>query len=339
MNSKKLTRAIIETAVDRGIKDISSDPKRSLRRLADLGKQFSTGKFQKLSFSHITNLLRKDDSPYYKMLEDFLGSVDHRMIKNFGLNIGYDSWTYGARLMRRSSEDLGFLLPWVLIIHYDTSLPSTLTASDLSDMIDAVTPLGINTFVIIPEHITPDDKDLINVLRAHKECVFFLFPEDGQISLQEVLLIKQCENTVISVNIATPDAGSVCRMLKKNRALYVIHYHYSAGETDHLIDMVDHWLSFESAFIFLFQKDDHRGLGGALAKKTRMDQDYPILIWDVYADIRRVENMIYDTDKPYLLEISADGSICYPEDTGLNVKTSGIISAIEKTAPLISSPQ
>ncbi len=337
MNDKNLTRAIIETAVDRGIRDISNDPKRSLRRLADMGKQFSTGKFQKLSFSHITNLLRNDDSPYYKMLEDFLDTVDHDIIKNFGLNIGYDSWTYGARLLRSSSKKTGYLLPWALIIHYDKDQSPALTASDLNDIVDTVNPMGINTFVILREHVTPPDDELIEVFRSHKECAFFLFLDDGQISREEATLIKQCENTVISVNIDTPDAVSVCDMLRDIRTLYVIHYHYSIDETDHLSEKVDQWLTYDSAFIFLFQKEGRTGPGGDFARDSRMDQDYPILIWDVYADICRIENMIYDTDKPYLLEIGADGCVCYPEKTGLNVKESGILSVMEKTAPRVST--
>lgn len=330
-----MTRAIIETAVDRGIRDITNDPKRSLRRLADMGKQYSTGRFQKLTFSHITNLLRNDDSPYYKMLEDFLATVDHEAIKTFGLNIGYDSWTYGARVMRASSEKCGFLLPWAVIIHYAPSSSGGLSASDIDRLICRLNPFGVNTFVILKEHRGNPDPSLIELFKKHRKCCFFLFLNDNMISMAEAEKIRDIGNTVISVNIASDNVDTACKALKKIHALYVIHYEYASSEVERFADIeyVDKWLTYGSAFIFLFQKNGNRGLVGGFAKKTRMDQNYPILIWDVYADIQRVESMIYDTDSSFIFEVDRDGNVRYPEDTGANIIDTDIMSILDQTAP------
>ena len=51
MNTYAITRAMIESAVAHGLKEIEEDPKRSARRLVDLGKQFSKNRFQDLVFS------------------------------------------------------------------------------------------------------------------------------------------------------------------------------------------------------------------------------------------------------------------------------------------------
>ena len=329
-----MTRAIIETAVDRGIRDITNDPKRSLRRLADMGKQYSTGRFQKLSFSHITNLLRNDDSPYYKMLEDFLATVDHEAIKTFGLNTGYDSWTYGARVMRSASEKCGFLLPWAVLIHYDPS-SGKLSTPDIDRLICRLNPFGVNTFVILKEHGDTPDPSLIELFKKHRECSFFLFLNDNIISMTEAADSLNTGNTVISVNIASDNADTVCKALKSIHALYVIHYEYASTEVARFEDAeyVDRWLTYGSAFIFLFQKNGSRGLAGDFAKNTRMDQDYPILIWDVYSDMQRVESMIYDTDSSFIFEVDPDGNVRYPEDTGANTINTDIMSILDQTAP------
>ncbi len=330
-----MTRAIIETAVDRGIRDITEDPKRSLRRLADMGKQFSTGNFQKLTFSHITNLLRNNDSPYYKMLESFLANVDHETIKTFGLNTGYDSWTYGARVMRLASEKTGFLFPWCILIHYDPTLSKGISVSDIDRLIDILNPFGVNTFAIIKEKGIPSDKELIALLKKHKDCSFFFFINDALISIDDAEDIKHIGNTVISLNIASKNAETTCRLLKEIHALYVIHYDYLPSEIDDFSDTncIDKWLSYESAFIFLFQKGSCNGLCGKFATDTRMNQDYPILIWDVYSDIRRVENLVYDSESKFIFEIDSDGSIRYPENTGLNILNTDILTILEKIAP------
>jgi hypothetical protein len=272
------------------------------------------------------------------MLEDFLATVDHRAIKTFGLNMGYDSWTYGARLIRRESEKRGYMLPWVVQIHYDRETGGRLTAEDIDSIINTLSPLGVNTYVIMKEHGLPDDPDLVEVFRTHPGCAFFLFINDSHISVEQAEVIKGIGNTVISINIATDNAMEACRSLKEIKALYVIHYLYTTDEVEKFSygDYIDTWLSYGSAFIFLIQKDCEKGLAGKFAKKSRMEQEYPILVWDVYSDIRLVNEMI--SDIPFIFEISCDGDMIYPADTGINVLDTDIITALEKTAPPFEPP-
>ena len=131
---------------------------------------------------------------------------------------------------------------------------------------------------------------------------------------------------------------SACRILKETKALYVIHYLYTTDEVDSFSygDNIDSWLSYGSAFIFLIQKDSDKGLAGKFAKKSRMQQEYPILVWDVYSDIRLVNEMI--SDIPFIFELSSDGDIVYPADTGINVLDTDIIKALERTAPPFQPP-
>lgn len=333
MKKKNFTRVLIETTVDRGIRDVTDDPKRSLRRLADMGKQFSEGRFQKASFGHITNLLKNDDSPYYQMLEDFLASVDHHAIKTFGLNMGYDSWTYGARLIRAESEKRGYMLPWVVQIHYDSNKKGGIKATELNALADTLQPLGVNTYVIMMEQGSSYDPALTDAIEAHPSSAFFLFFNGGTISTDDAEKIKELGNAVISVNIADEDAMDTCRALREIKALYVIHYLYKADEVEGFNEeaCVEKWLSYGSAFIFLIQKDSDKGAAGRFARRSRMEQEYPILIWDVYADIRLVNEMI--SDMPFIFEIACDGSVLYPAGTGKNILETDVVSVLEEVAP------
>ena len=65
MKPNDITRAIIDATVDRGLREIEEDPKRSIRKLADMGKQFSKGRFVQDLYTLFQELLRNDDSPYY----------------------------------------------------------------------------------------------------------------------------------------------------------------------------------------------------------------------------------------------------------------------------------
>ena len=58
MNSQDITRALIDTTVARAMVEMDADPKRSVRKLCDLGRQFSRGRFQNQIFA----IMQKRDS-------------------------------------------------------------------------------------------------------------------------------------------------------------------------------------------------------------------------------------------------------------------------------------
>ena len=69
MNSQDITRALIDTTVARAMVEMDADPKRSVRKLCDLGRQFSRGRFQNQIFAIFQDLLRNDESPYYQAID------------------------------------------------------------------------------------------------------------------------------------------------------------------------------------------------------------------------------------------------------------------------------
>lgn len=96
MTKNDITRGLIDFAVSQCLKNIKEDPYRSIRRLADLGRQFAKGRFQEELFSLFQRLLLNEDGPYYEMLKQLVSSVDTDSLKTLGINIGYNSWTCGA---------------------------------------------------------------------------------------------------------------------------------------------------------------------------------------------------------------------------------------------------
>lgn len=75
MNSQDITRALIDTTVARAMVEMDADPKRSVRKLCDLGRQFSRGRFQNQIFAIFQDLLRNDESPYYQAIDFLLRSA------------------------------------------------------------------------------------------------------------------------------------------------------------------------------------------------------------------------------------------------------------------------
>lgn len=144
LKTEKVTYSLIEAAVNRGIKEMQEDPKRSVRKLADLGNQFARGRFQKSFFELSQTLLQDDDCPYYTLLSRLTEEIDHETLKRFGVNLGYTSWTYGAQLIRAYEKEHGFEVPWTIFFHYHPQ--ASFTLSHMDSLIREGRSIGIFTY-------------------------------------------------------------------------------------------------------------------------------------------------------------------------------------------------
>ena len=141
MTKNDITRGLIDFAVSQCLKNIKEDPYRSIRRLADLGRQFAKGRFQEELFSLFQRLLLNEDGPYYEMLKQLVSSVDTDSLKTLGINIGYNSWTCGASRLRQITAEKDYP-HWLAEI----SLSPESSASQLKEQLSAALKNGTYAF-------------------------------------------------------------------------------------------------------------------------------------------------------------------------------------------------
>ncbi len=348
-----ITRMMIDTAVSRGIEQMSDDPKRSIRRMADMGKQFSSGRFQQKLMDIFQKLLESDDSPYYAMVENFLNHTDHKVIKKFGINMGYNAWTYGARILRSKSEEMGVSLPWVLNFRFDPSkTENTVTVNTLRRIIQEAKPLGIYAFAVSQLGGTLASDDLISLFRENSDCAFFYFLKDAQITAAQTTAIKKCGNIMLSIDVSGDqheDENSIshetCQALQEAKALYSIHYRYDddilklQGSVDEEKRLSTELLAYNSAMIFLLPADDCTGSFEEEAKALRMEQKYPCFIWDWNGDVRSISQILCDNET--YIEFDTDGHILLPagnSDLSVTDESLSLVELLRTVMPKLSIP-
>ena len=96
-----------------------------------MGKQFSKGRFVQDLYTLFQELLRNDDSPYYTAIEHLLRNTERKGLKDFGINIGYGSLTYGARQIRSNEKTRDYQIPWLPILRLNPASPPGVEAETL----------------------------------------------------------------------------------------------------------------------------------------------------------------------------------------------------------------
>ncbi len=343
MDSKKITVAMIDSAVTRGLKEMEDDPKRAMRKLTDMGRQFSTGSFQPRIFEIMQMLLENEDSPYYELLQSFLKHTDHDNAKKFGINIGYYSWIYFARKLRETSLQKGFYIPWCINFTLNTSVsPDTkmplgtlqsfdnslqankiskkcLSVSDIKSIITRARDLGINTFSISLTGSGAPQKELFTLFSDFDESAFFLFLPDGQITASQLNLLKKAGNTLLVVNSSSADALDTCAALDACGSLYSIYYRYSDSDIPVIEKRAfyDRLSKFPANMLFLVPENGETKEIGSMVKEIRMEQKCPYFLWDAYSDSKQVNEMI--NEKQLLFSIDSMGNISCPENSNTNI--------------------
>ena len=105
---ESVSRVLIETVVRRALREAGDSPERVSRNMIDMALTFAEGSFQRSFFQTAQRLLCDEHSAYYGLVRDIIAHVDAERLITFGMNVGYNSCTRGARIIRENEAAMRF---------------------------------------------------------------------------------------------------------------------------------------------------------------------------------------------------------------------------------------
>lgn len=121
-------------------------------------------------------MLRNEKSAYYPLIKDVVSHVDEERLVTFGMNLGYNGCTRGAKTIRQIEQEEGFNIPWALSFSLN---PAQIENGCYSSVIHQGTELGI--YVYLMEDSDPVEQSLA-LTAEHPDCAFVLFVRPQQIT-------------------------------------------------------------------------------------------------------------------------------------------------------------
>ena len=307
---RDITRAIIDTTVDRGLREVDEDPRRGIRKLTDLGRQFTQGRFMHEIYQMFQDLLRNDESPYYTAIEHVLHHTNRKALKDFGINMGYSSLTVGARKIRNIKKKQGFGVPWSVFITIDPKSDDSISSDELAFMISSGKELGVYAYMLYVTRNMNYISELIDVFKTNKDCAFFLVLPDEELDDQTAEAIAGRTN-VFSLLIASGDQSDTNAFtLRRLKAWYGVLDFYNESSTDIPLseERTRNCMSMESSFVLLCAE---RGTSiekimenTNKVKEMRLEPENPLFVFDLYGDAVGINHLASGED--ILIEIGPD---------------------------------
>ena len=308
-----ITRALIDASVDRGLREIEEDPKRSIRKHTDMGRMFIKGRFMDEVLSIVQDLLRNDDSPYYEAIEQMLRNTDRKNLKDFGISFGYSGLTYGGKVIREHELSLPYHIPWALTLRINPTLKDGLSVSELESCVRQGTAMGIYCYFIRLSGAITCIGRLMDLVKQHPECAFVSLLPDEPLNPVQVAGIKECTNSMVMFqNRGAATADNVSAM-KKNKILYGIYAVYGNDDAAAWYnDQKAEGLAELNAGINLLVSDDScsKRNGAKVAKycrSLRTHPEYPMILFDLAGDAVQINHIISE-DECYF-ELLENGDI------------------------------
>ncbi|WP_313755633.1 hypothetical protein [Tissierella sp.] len=296
----KLTKVMLEIAIERAFKEIELKSKRGTRNLVDLGAHFAKGRFQKDFYNIAQIMLENENSPYYKLVFNIVQNVDHNILKTFGINLGLNSWTYGAKKIRQHEKKKGYNVPWTIIFDFTNPENDILDYDKIENIINKGKSIGLYSYIFFLDNNENRFKGLIKIFKSNKDCAFILFVNPIILAEEYLLELKSIGNILLSINIRdkSPFFNSQILLLKKNKLLFGVHMIYDNNDIKTILN--DSWamsvVSLNCAFAFLIPSSE---CGEEVVvsinkyiKDAKTNQKYPVFLIDFYEDITHVDRTI-----------------------------------------------
>lgn len=293
-----ITRAIIDSTVERGIREVEEDPKRSIRKLTDMGRMFNRGPFLDEIYAMVQDLLRNDDSTYYTVIENLLRNTSHQNLKDFGTNIGYNGFTIGRKTIQGLAEVKPFHIPWCISIRINPSRHSSITVSEIESCVQQGRPLGIYCYVIRIEESLACLNKLLSMFHSNPDCSFFCLLPDQPLHPEHLKTIASLTNTMFLIPADTPAAMTNIEALRSRKVWYSVYFYYN-NETAGEWMTGKHWdglTRYNSGFVLSVAEDScspkTAARMGKYCRNMRTHPVYPFICFDFYSDLIQIDKII-----------------------------------------------
>jgi len=290
-----LAQTLIETLVRRTIKEVNLSPRRSVRNLVDMALDFSDGRFQRHFFEIAQDMLSNENSAYYELIPEAASHIDIEKIVKFGVNVGYNSCTYGARIIRKAEETEQCNIPWSVMLSVDSK--KYLEDKEFyNSVISQGKSLGIYTWIIFCDS---GIEKIIDIAKENDECAFIFYCTPVNISRALLEKAENINNAFFAVEYSKGIDLS-CRMLHEKKFLYSVYYKFSDENINDIFsgkyfEESQRLNSLFTAFVPMVScSNAAREKVYKYLKDTRIKQLYNTIPWDSYYDSCFVDSIVSD---------------------------------------------
>jgi len=309
--------------------------------LLDLGEYFAKGRFQKDFFELAHVILKSEDSFYYDIIANIVKNTRHSTIAGFGINIGFNSLTYGANIIRENEKKFGYNIPWLIVFDFENNVDDHITIQEVKKIIHEGKKTGIYSYMMLVRKNMEMLGEMIEAIEKNDDCAFVIFIEPDIICEEATKKLSSlsnlCTSVIIDEEYCTLELEEKTNMLRKYKCFYGGCMYYDENDISDIMngEISKKLLAANANFAVLVKKQNcsdetsMKIIDYIYNSRTKMN--YPVCLMDFYGDVARIDSII--SEESFFLSIDSKGqptaSSLYGTKSDLNIRTSSLADILK----------
>ena len=208
-------RLAASKAIDVVLKDVDKNRGQGVCRLIDLMEKYMSDEKLDVDFDQARDFVNNKDSVLNKYINRVLNEVDPHVLKTLALNLGFESFLYGTKTIRKMRAKYHCNVPWLILMdptsacnlhctgcwaaEYGNKL--NLTLEEMDSVIRQGNELGVYFYMYTGGEPLVRKADLIKLCEMHPDCAFLAFTNGTLVDQDFCDELKRVGNLYLAISL------------------------------------------------------------------------------------------------------------------------------------------
>lgn len=224
--SHTVQRKALSKMLDVTLKQLHKDREKSYLQLVDLAGQFWGDGVSKESLDKVRAAVTDPDNKWIRYINRIIDETDPHVAKTAALNLGYEAFFRGTKMIRKNREIYNCNIPWLILFDPTSACnmhcagcwsgtyghKHNLTFEDMDKIVTEGKELGVYLYMLTGGEPLVRKKDILRLAEKHNDVEFSLYTNSTLIDEDFCKEVVRLGNLTFQLSIeGTPETNDARR--------------------------------------------------------------------------------------------------------------------------------
>jgi MoaA/NifB/PqqE/SkfB family radical SAM enzyme len=220
--SHSVQRKAISTLLDTALKQLHKDREKTYQQLVDLAGQFWGKDVSKESLDSVRSALADPDNKWVRYINRILDETNPHVAKMAALNLGYEAFFRGTKMIRKNREVYDCNIPWLILFDPTSACnmhcagcwsgtyghKHNLSFEDMDKIVTEGKELGVYLYMLTGGEPLVRKKDILRLAEKHNDVEFSIYTNSTLIDEEFCQEVVRLGNLTFQLSIeGTPETN------------------------------------------------------------------------------------------------------------------------------------
>lgn len=208
-------RLAASKAFDVVLKNVDKNREKEVCKLIDLMEKYMSDEKLDVNYDRAREMVNNKDGALNKYINRVLDEVDPKVLKMMALNLGFESFLYGTKTIRKMRVKYDCNVPWLILMdptsacnlhctgcwaaEYGNKL--NLTFEEMDNVVKQGKELGVYFYMFTGGEPLVRKADLIRLCEKHNDCAFLSFTNGTLVDQAFCDELKRIGNLYLAISL------------------------------------------------------------------------------------------------------------------------------------------